>query len=615
MISAFKNLAGKNPLHVAIVYDRADALSLEDAAAFDFIVSLTPDATGSLDRTAAQVFDSTNLFSDYGHARALVHRRRLHRAMAELDLAPECHPEILGNYILNQFDQSVSFAARLQESFRHFCDDTRFSIRGKTGQWSDVTGKDQAIDFLFRRFSVSDEDRGTENRMVAPGLYRMLVLGVVKLIARRGTWCVCTQTGLPFGLDGTLYAEPHRIRRLVIQFGAETKSYGRLLLRLLEFIKEDRSTFTIEIPEQVDPATRGMVAKVLGRLEPSILPAVYSAVSGPVVDAATDISGSSGFIRKIIGALKPKATISYQTSSRMEHALSIAAKMSSVPRLVLNYNSHTLSKGACSEFSNHGHYQLKVWNALSDRVLTWSPSNAALVSHLQATSMKKSVTAIRAMTTTPYDVAEKGLAVQDRPVVLHAGSFLSWNRTLLWCLETSDEYAASIVSFADAARDIDGIEAVVRCKRKGEGGGEAIARVLPDDAPVTMQGLDRPFKDVLPEVTVLISFMSTVIEEAIAARTPVLLWGPTERYLHLAPQRVPPTGPDDRAAVYTTSDRPSLVAMLKGIVAAHAKTPLTDAEIAPYVFDTSMPGTEAVASWIETNKFPELHPETVVANG
>ena len=90
---------------------------------------------------------------------------------------------------------------------------------------------------------------------------------------------------------------------------------------------------------------------------------------------------------------------------------------------------------------------------------------------------------------------------------------------------------------------------------------------------------------------------ATTIEEALLARTPVLLWGPTERYRQLPARLDPPTA-DDRAAVYGVRSRDALGPMVQAILEAHAGRPLTDNEIADHVWPEGTPTLQDLAETI-----------------
>lgn len=600
---------------IAVIYDRADAKALGDAGSVDSILAMTPDARGSIPDVSDRVLTSADLFGRFGHARALVWRRRLHRVVGAKKNEFGRHTNILSNYVLGMLDQNVSFAARTHETFRNLAADVLLLVRARDGQWHEFDKRAAAADAFVEKLAGMPVSEPGQTSPVFPWLYQFLVEIVIRTIAKKGPWCVCTRTGLPFGLDQALYDSPQQLRRLVINISIDNKSYGRLFREMVRFLRASSPLFQIDIPMAPNRSAEAIVGASLTTMKGTILPVVLKVCQEAVCRTSGDIVGSVDSLKSILSILKPKASVSYQTSSTAEHILSAAAAEAGIDRIVLNYNSHTRSTGACSVFSNHGHYRLKVWNALADRVLTWSPNGVELIESLRQPADDRKVTAVRSMPPIAYDVAREGLTMSETPIVLHAGSFLSWDRTLLWCLETSDEYADSILSFATVAANVESIHAVARCKKKGEAGGEAIARLLPRNSPVSLQGLERPFKEVLLETTLLVSFMSTVIEEALAARTPVLLWGPTDRYLHLSPRWQPPTGPGDRAAVYAASDEPALAEMLRSIVAAHNGSPLTDAEIAPYIFDENVPGLEAIPDWIEEGNFPDWHGVKAKASG
>jgi hypothetical protein len=116
---------------------------------------------------------------------------------------------------------------------------------------------------------------------------------------------------------------------------------------------------------------------------------------------------------------------------------------------------------------------------------------------------------------------------------------------------------------------------------------------------VEITGIDTPFLDALAHADLLVSFMSSTIEQALQARVPVLLWGPTRRHVHIPARAEPPTD-KSRSAVYVAHNGNHLRSMLKAIRDWHLGIPLTDEETAGLVWpDASTRVPDAVMGAIE----------------
>ena len=175
------------------------------------------------------------------------------------------------------------------------------------------------------------------------------------------------------------------------------------------------------------------------------------------------------------------------------------------------------------------------------------------------------------------------LARLDRKIVLHAGNSHRWYTHVPWLYPTSDEFIRSLERLAAICKDDTSIELIIRLKKfNNEINSEVISALLPDLGHVKLRSTS-PFAEDLKSAVFVISDMSTAILEAIQNRTPVLIYSYAQRYVHIAGQTKPPTV-DKRAAVYLVDREESLSEMISAIIAAHAVEPLSDLEIAPYIW-------------------------------
>ena len=94
----------------------------------------------------------------------------------------------------------------------------------------------------------------------------------------------------------------------------------------------------------------------------------------------------------------------------------------------------------------------------------------------------------------------------------------------------------------------------------------------------------------MAEADLLVSFSSTTIEESLYARTPVALFGGSDRYRHLpGTAEFPTTG--HRNAVYHLN-KINMVEMLDSILNLHESQPLTDIELRDYIWQESTPNRD-----------------------
>jgi hypothetical protein len=171
-------------------------------------------------------------------------------------------------------------------------------------------------------------------------------------------------------------------------------------------------------------------------------------------------------------------------------------------------------------------------------------------------------------------------------VILHVGNYFEWASYLPWAYETSNDFVSSLADLVRSVSDLPDTRLVIRMKsnfaRKGEFDAPTLRHLLPNVPCYEIREGGR-FADDLAQADLVVGFHSTVIEEALHARRPVVLWGGDQRYCHV-PARVTPPRAGDRAAVYFPANRTQLTGFLASILEAHAEFALTDRELSDYVW-------------------------------
>jgi hypothetical protein len=166
--------------------------------------------------------------------------------------------------------------------------------------------------------------------------------------------------------------------------------------------------------------------------------------------------------------------------------------------------------------------------------------------------------------------------------ILHAGNCLDTAQHLPVAAETPDEYRAGLERFAAGLAGLEGIRLTLKLKPGKAGLAPETLR-----AWLAARGLDHfaavdtdsPLGALLPETDLVVSNTSTVIEEALAHRIPVLLESWRRQYRHL-PARLDPPAPGARAAVYALHPGAAVAPMVAAIAAQYGAGRLTEAEIA-----------------------------------
>ena len=99
----------------------------------------------------------------------------------------------------------------------------------------------------------------------------------------------------------------------------------------------------------------------------------------------------------------------------------------------------------------------------------------------------------------------------------------------------------------------------------------------------------------------MVSFSSTVIEESIQYRIPVLLWGGTNRYKHINVNHFLPNQ-NKRYCVYTADKKDKLGILIKYLIKYHFNKPLKIEEINRYIWQNDYLSKEKFVDKIINNK-------------
>ena len=119
----------------------------------------------------------------------------------------------------------------------------------------------------------------------------------------------------------------------------------------------------------------------------------------------------------------------------------------------------------------------------------------------------------------------------DNIYIMHAGSYKILSQRP-WMYETSNEYVRGLSSLIDVINEIPNIKLIIRFRPKKELSMDTLRSLLPKSKKYEISGDDDLIEDIKRSF-LLVSFSSTVIEESIQYRIPVLLWGGTNRYRHI----------------------------------------------------------------------------------
>ena len=172
--------------------------------------------------------------------------------------------------------------------------------------------------------------------------------------------------------------------------------------------------------------------------------------------------------------------------------------------------------------------------------------------------------------------------------ILHAGTYKALC-VRPWIYETSNEFVLGLQHLVKSVGTVQNAELIIRIRSNEECEISSLEKLLPLSKNCRIK-TGGSFQNDLNNADLLISFSSTTIEEALYSRKPVALFGGSNRYRHLSGTSTLPDRKNRSAVYHLTAENMS--AMLEAIVVAHHNKPLTENEVAGYVWPDSVPGID-----------------------
>ncbi len=567
----------------AILYDAADAeLFLAERPVVAGILTLTPDARAVLVRSSIDVTGSHEFLGDRAEFRIMARIRHACRTL---------------NTALERTDDSLRLPAK--EALRHDAHMLSalflrlwFAVQG-SGPWliPNATGFDEADNpaaahsLLLERIRRASRHHLHFLGSVAPGA--RFVLNSINAVAARlnGRNRVIVTHGLEYGMPHLAahgMADPSA--RLVCLRGASGRSWRDVASALKSiWTGFSSSPSPLVIPARLDERGLNAAREALSSIrDPAIVRGF--AVFGELVcrEAVLTDSMADGML-PVLKALKPRALLAFALRWGSGAAIGEAAGRVSIPRYLVSHGSHTRLNDAIGRFVETELASGLLVSCFADRAVVQSPPAQAVLD-----AIAPGLPSIRCR---PIMWAYRDLPprpAKGQRTILHAGTFKPIKMPRPWVYETPDEYLEGIAALIRAIEPLRNTELVIRLRPLPECSVATMETLLPRAANCRFQ-TGGSFLDDLSRADLLVSYSSTTIEEALHSRRPVLLWGGAKRYRHLPARGTIPTM-QDRAAVYGTEEPAALSELIAGILDAHHARPLTDEEIAPYVWPAGTGG-------------------------
>ena len=190
-----------------------------------------------------------------------------------------------------------------------------------------------------------------------------------------------------------------------------------------------------------------------------------------------------------------------------------------------------------------------------------------------------------------------GTTDQDR-VIVHAGTPKRKRGLRFHGNETFDEYVQSLQDLVAAVERVPNTRLIVKFR--------PLPRLSVDDlralvgfSDKALLSVDEPLMDVLGFADLLVSFSSTVIEETLQNRIPVLLYGGAGRYQHVRATTIGSADSPGPSAVFHVKDAGGLSYALRYMLNTCGPHQLGDEHFAPYVYPAEQVSGDRVLIRVE----------------
>lgn len=315
------------------------------------------------------------------------------------------------------------------------------------------------------------------------------------------------------------------------------------------------------------------------------------------------------FLEKFIQRATPVALFS-QGVRVDDVAISELALKYKIPSVMISHGTHTPPLDASShiEWGEHGRSLVR---APFSWVVCQSPLTQQYLNHYDVPAKRLTTgPLIWGHPLQPHQYKNKKLLTHLFPkisdmtatrIILHANTPKPTYSLRPHIFETPDEYVESIRHIATAIEPLKHVYMIVKCRPFDELDIETLSlhlRMFPNVVLATTY----PLNDLLGLSDLLISFSSTVIEEALQNRIPVVLYGGRGRYQHIQSHENGTKTASQNQAVYFIKDPVTLKLQLPTILEKSQEIHHQKDCFFPYVFSTQQ--RQSLTAVLEEKGYP-----------
>ena len=320
------------------------------------------------------------------------------------------------------------------------------------------------------------------------------------------------------------------------------------------------------------------VESIFKKIDNKYLLLAKSSLQKILIDGVNYIQSSNQYLIEFFKDINIDIYIAHQI--KMANSLIIAenAKLKNANIFLLSHGIHSYSDNEItnislnfnaegmlySKFSEYSICQSKIaYNAIKN-----SNSNNKIIKSFPLMWGKKNFT----------NNDQVNYIKRSKKIILHASTFKSYF-VRPWIYESPFEYIMGINKLIDAIKFIKDVELIVRVRPTPECTFETLTNLLTKSHNVIIKK-DGSFMDDLRKSTLLISFSSTTIEEALHEKIPVAIHGYSNRFNHFESYE---NNIYERSAIYNLNNS-NLTENIKNIIDAHYNKPLSRDELSDFIW-------------------------------
>lgn len=581
----------RSGLPIAVIFRVDDARRfLDEQPKVSSVLALTPIARAEfVSGRHVPLLDPWHFNNDSRQARTEVivarAREQLKKTLSTMALAASAHEGVI-----DIFNRVAYSACRLWWSLGA---SGPWLIPQSNGPWLITSAKWDAYRALVKELVVAKTDSDVAVARLTPppmrGLYRIMRDAALRIARQFGPIILSGALKDQFSLFEHL--ANHHVRSTIVVAEmprAGVLEYARLIRNFVRLLIGHRQLVVAITPTQTDDGAT-FANHIVDTVEDPIIGPAFVHCAPLIRERLNQILGGRADAESLVRLSDPVCYTAAEVSRVSDWLIADACGRIGKPRIVMSRNAHSPASSRLAEQSTIGYFEARSPSALVDIFLVWSPPAEQAARQVLPNARWNNVKGFRAI---PSDAIR--LPGPKERLILVADSYASWWFPHGWIMQTSDEFLVAMQSLIEAVAGLPNTRVLIRAKAKQEAPIAVLKKLLPVSDNCECKVRDGPFAQDLCRASVLVSFHSTTILEALHQRIPVLLLGGTQRYRYLAARTKPPTH-DDRSAVYTVDQHGNLRAMLIAILASHVDRPLRDAEIGPYVYLTPKPSVSDIA--------------------